>query len=167
MGVLMIKAIVLALLTVCICWPGLYAQEVAGRGWTVSESRQHASNTILVGSGQSPAHLSSMSFMPSRIESGEGDEQMPPFPVLMPKTIVYPRKAVRKGWEGQTVVAAEILPDGSVGRTALARSSGHEALDQAAEEAIQSWKFGTELEQDKAVPHYVDIPVTFKLQNGE
>jgi len=82
----------------------------------------------------------------------------------MPKAIVYPRQAVRRGWEGQSVVAVEVLPDGSVGRTSLAKSSGHEVLDQAAQEAVRSWKFGTESEKEKAIPQYVDIPVTFKLR---
>ena len=96
-----------------------------------------------------------------------GEESRPPFPVLTPKAVVYPKKAIRKGWEGQTVVAAEVLPDGSVGRTALTKTSGHEVLDQAAQEAIQSWKFGSESEKNKAVPQYVDIPVTFKLQSED
>jgi protein TonB len=65
------------------------------------------------------------------------------------------------------VIAAEVLPDGSVGRTALAKSSGHEVLDQAAEEAIQSWRFANETEKDEPVPQYVDIPVTFKLQGED
>ena len=90
---------------------------------------------------------------------------MPPFPVLMPKAVIYPRKAVRKGWEGQTVVAAEILPDGSVGRMVLAKTSGHEMLDHAAQEAIKTWKFSAESGKAEAVPQYVDIPVLFKIED--
>ncbi|MBI4711433.1 MAG: energy transducer TonB, partial [Candidatus Omnitrophica bacterium] len=85
---------------------------------------------------------------------------MLPFPVLMPKAIVYPRKAIRKGLEGQAVVATEVLADGSVGRTALAKSSGHEILDHAAQDAVRTWKFAFESNQCDAVPQYVDIPVT-------
>mgnify|MGYP003833981713 FL=1 len=76
--------------------------------------------------------------------------------------------AVKKKWEGQTIVAAEVLPDGLVGRTALAKSSGHEILDAAAEDAIKTWKFEYPFENNAgAPPQYVDIPVTFKLQSED
>jgi TonB family protein len=95
-------------------------------------------------------------------------EAIPPFPVLMPKTIVYPRKAVRKGWEGQAVVAAEVLADGSVGQTAVARSSGYGILDEAARDSIKTWKFGHANEnKNEILPQFVDIPVMFRLQNEE
>jgi protein TonB len=83
----------------------------------------------------------------------------------MPEKILYPRKAIQKGWEGQTIVAAEVLADGSVGRTALAKSSGHDILDDAAQEAIKTWKFAFESEKDEVVPQHVDIPVNFKLKD--
>ena len=63
------------------------------------------------------------------------------------------------------MVAAEILPGGTVGRMALAKSSGHEVLDQAAQEAIKTWKFSSESGKTEAVPQYVDIPVLFKLKD--
>jgi len=140
------------------------AQEISVQGWGVSESKQNASGTVSrtpMEGLQGPVRVSSGILIPATDHGGS----RAPFPVLTPKAIVYPRKAIRKGWEGQTVVAAEILPDGSVGRTALAKTSGHEVLDQAAREAIKDWKFGTESEQHEAVPQYVDIPVTFKLKD--
>jgi protein TonB len=93
------------------------------------------------------------------------NNRKPPFPILMPKVVTYPQKAIRKGWEGQTVVAAEILPGGTVGRLALAKSSGHEVLDQAAQEAIKTWKFSAESGKTETVSQYVDIPVMFKLKD--
>lgn len=148
----------------------LYAQESAGQGWGVSEPRQRPSSTIslaVTGSRYDAVRPIAGTFSPATGPNEIGEDPMPPFPVLMPKAIVYPRKAVRKGWEGQTVIAAEVLPDGSVGRTSLAKTSGHDVLDQAAQEAIQSWKFETESEKDEAVPQFVDIPVTFKLQSED
>ena len=130
--------------------PATLAQEAVGQGWGAAEPSRRPSNAIsLPATGR------------NEIEA----KSLPPFPVLMPEAIIYPRKAVQRKWEGQTIVAAEVLPDGSVGRTALSRSSGHEVLDQAAREAIQSWKFEAESEKDEDVPQYVDIPVTFKLQD--
>lgn len=141
MGILMRNFTGFTALALCFCAGTLFAQEMTGRGWTVSESEQRASG---------PSSL--------KMEA--------PFPVLVRKPIVYPSKAVRRGWEGQTVVAAEVLPDGSVGRTELARSSGYETLDHAAEDSIKTWKFSPPGESDESVPQYVDIPVTFKLKDA-
>lgn len=162
------KLIGFALLSLCFYPPGLHAQEMAGQGWTASESRQSSSKALPpaeTGSARDQARMFPETSIPGAVQNGNGKDRMPPFPVLMPKAIAYPRKAIRKGWEGQTVVAAEILPDGSVGRTALAKTSGHEVLDVAAREAIKDWKFSTESEKDAVVPQYVDIPVTFKLED--
>ncbi|MDD5226650.1 MAG: energy transducer TonB [Candidatus Omnitrophica bacterium] len=166
----MIKVIALVLLMACVCLPSLYAQEMAAQGWAVPEPGQHPSGAVsraVTGSAHDTSRSSSGALIPTVVPRQNGEEGRPPFPVLTPKAIVYPRRAVRQGWEGQTVVAAEVLPDGSVGRTAVAKSSGHKVLDQAAQEAIESWEFGTESENDEAVPQFVDIPVTFKLQNED
>ncbi|MEI7752032.1 MAG: energy transducer TonB [Candidatus Omnitrophota bacterium] len=163
----MIKVLMLIFLTVCGCLTNLYAQEVTGQGWSVPVPRQRSTSAISMtatGTAYDPLRSPSETLIPAAIQHKNGEESRTPFPILTPKVIVYPRKAVRRGWEGQTVIAAEVLPDGSVGRTALAKSSGHEVLDQAAEEAIQSWKFANETEKNEPVPQYVDIPVTFKLQ---
>jgi len=167
----MIKVIALVLLAVCVCLPSLCAQqEIAGQGWAAPEPSQRPSSAISMtatGKDSDLARPVSGSLIPSVIPQQNEAESLPPFPVLMPKAIIYPQKAVRNGWEGQTVVAAEVLPDGSVGRTALAKTSGHEVLDQAAQESIKDWKFETGSEKGEAVPQFVDIPVTFKLQNED
>ena len=162
------KIIGLVLLAVFVCAPGLYAQEATSQVWAAVESSSpRPSNAIslaVTGSRYDVARSTSEAFSSAVGQSEVAKESLTPFPVLMPKTIVYPSKAVRRGWEGQTVVAAEVLPDGSVGRTALAKSSGHAVLDQAAQEGIRSWTFSNELGKDATVPQFVDIPVTFKLQ---
>lgn len=163
----MIKVITSMLLTVCVCLPSLHAREMAGPGWGTSAPRQRSASAVSMTATESVSDSSRSSratLIPAVMHHESGDESRPPFPVLTPKVIVYPRKAVRRGWEGRAVVAAEVLPDGSVGRTALAKTSGHDVLDKAAEDAIRSWKFGTDSKKDEAVPQFVDIPVTFKLQ---
>lgn len=157
----------LILLTAYACISSAFAQEIAGQGWSASESRPRSSNAIplaVTGDVRNVASPSSKIFIPVTLQKADGKNPMPPFPVLMPRTIVYPRKAIRRGWEGQAVVAVEVLRDGSVGKTALARSSGHEILDHAAENAIKTWKFEMESGKEDAVPQYVDIPVTFRLE---
>lgn len=161
----------LTMLIACLCGVRVSAQEAAsGRGWSVREAKQEVSRSI-------PSMMMShdrvpVSPVPPVLEKqGERSETSThnavPFPVSTPVKIVYPRKAVHKGWEGQTVVAAEILPDGSVGRTALAKTSGYNVLDHAAMDAIKTWKFSEASPEEDAVPQYVDIPVMFKLQNED
>jgi protein TonB len=163
------KKIGLMFLALCLCSAELYAQEIANQGWAATEPRPRASGAISVTETGSVCDSSRLSraLIPAVIQKENGKEITPPFPVLTPTAIVYPRKAVREGWEGKTVVAAEVLPDGSVGRTALAKTSGHEVLDKAAQESIKDWKFETGSPKDESVPQYVDIPVTFKLQKED
>ena len=161
---------ILGIVTLIFCFSSssLYAQEIAGQGWTTSESGQRSSSMgslVVTGDVRDSAGPSLKNFVPAPIPNEKVEDRMTPFPVLMPKAITYPRKAIRKGWEGQTVVAAEILPGGTVGRMALAKSSGHEVLDQAAQEAIKTWKFSAESGKTEALPQYVDIPVMFKLND--
>ena len=170
------KVFGVVVLVLCLCATAS-AQETVSGGWSPSETGHVISQSVAVkAKSDCPGCFGTVTFSDraSGVRSDSSPKTgpvtprtvypAPPFPVSIPVAIVYPKKAIRKGWEGQTVVAAEVLPDGSVGRTALAKSSGHEVLDQAAEEAIQSWKFKSESEKDEPVPQYVDIPVTFKLQ---
>ena len=162
------KVIGIMILILCFCYWGLHAQEISGQGWTAPEPGQRSSSTtslLVTGNVRGSARPSSKDLVPVLVPDAKTEAWTLPFPVLMPKAVIYPRKAIRKGWEGQTVVAAEILPGGTVGRMALAKSSGHEVLDRAAQEAIKTWKFSAESGKTEAVPQYVDIPVLFKLKD--
>ncbi len=79
--------------------------------------------------------------------------------------IVYPKLAVRRGWEGETVVAAEVLANGAVGRRHVAKSSGHEILDQTALESAENWKFQPALKNGRPVISHLEIPITFRLKD--
>lgn len=164
----MTRIIGLIFCALCFCSADLLAQEIVVQRWTPSEPRQRSSGTIALtvpaSSDKSSVPLS-CDIVPGTGQGQSAQNRMLPFPVLTPQAVIYPRRAIRKGWEGQTVVAAEVLPDGTVGRTAVAQSSGHEILDHAAQDAIKTWKFETESEIEEAVPQYVDIPVTFKLKD--
>ena len=142
------------------------AQETVSGGWPVPEKESRQSGMSLgdhISSGPVSVRMDPQALGAPVIRTEDGTVVAPPFPVATPVAIVYPKKAVRRGWQGQAVGAAEILPDGAVGRTALARSSGHAELDNAARDSIKTWKFGTAQDTEDAVPQFVDIPVTFKL----
>ena len=52
--------------------------------------------------------------------------------------IAYPATARRMGWEGQVVVAFQLLSDGSVRDVRVVQGSGHAALDRGAIDAVQN-----------------------------
>ncbi|OGW82813.1 MAG: hypothetical protein A2Z83_04405 [Omnitrophica bacterium GWA2_52_8] len=87
-----------------------------------------------------------------------------PYLVSDPARIEYPRWALAQGWQGETVLAIEILTDGSVGRYSVMSASGHKTLDDAAVAAVQLWKFHLALEHGSPVVTCIQIPVRFEIK---
>ena len=96
-----------------------------------------------------------------------GNEEGTTLPYLLDyrKQIAYPRWAIRQGWEGNLILAVEILTDGSVGRLQVMKSTGYKLLDKTASKAIQQWKFYPAMKDGKPVLTCIQIPVDFKLED--
>lgn len=77
----------------------------------------------------------------------------------------YPLAARRRGIEGGVLVRAEVQADGSCSRVELKKTSGSELLDQAALEAVRKWRFVPAKKGSQAVTAWVEVPITFKLEN--
>lgn len=77
----------------------------------------------------------------------------------------YPPAARRRGMEGQVIVRAEVQSDGTCSRAELKQGSGHGLLDQAALEAVKKWRFVPARKGNQSVAAWVDVPITFKLEN--
>lgn len=77
----------------------------------------------------------------------------------------YPLAARRRGVEGSVLLRAEVQPDGRCSRTELKQSSGSSLLDQAAQQAVLNWRFVPARRGSQAIVAWVEIPVTFKLEN--
>lgn len=77
----------------------------------------------------------------------------------------YPLPARRRGIEGRVLVRAEVQADGSCSRVALKKTSGSELLDQAALEAVRKWHFVPAKKGAQAITAWVEVPITFKLEN--
>lgn len=77
----------------------------------------------------------------------------------------YPMAARRRGIEGTALVHAEVSPEGACLRAELKKSSGAEMLDQAAVEAVKKWRFVPAKRGSVAVVAWVEVPITFKLEN--
>lgn len=78
----------------------------------------------------------------------------------------YPLAARRRGIEGTVLVRAEISAGGECQRAELKKTSGHEMLDQAALEAVKKWRFVPAKRGSQAVVAWVEVPITFKLENN-
>ena len=78
----------------------------------------------------------------------------------------YPLSARRRGIEGTVLVRAEVAAGGECLRAELKKSSGAEVLDQAALEAVRKWHFVPAKRGSQAVVAWVEVPITFKLENN-
>jgi len=77
----------------------------------------------------------------------------------------YPLSARRRGIEGKVLLRAEVSPDGVSNRIEVKKSSGWEMLDQAALQAVQNWRFVPARKGTQAVTAWVEIPISFRLEN--
>ncbi|KAB0491243.1 energy transducer TonB [Pseudomonas vancouverensis] len=75
----------------------------------------------------------------------------------------YPNTARRRNQQGVVRVEVRLDERGQQQKLTLIRSSGIESLDQAALEAVTSWRFRPEIVDGRAVPSRVEIPIEFAL----
>lgn len=97
-----------------------------------------------------------------------------PTPVTPPRTDAahlnnpapqYPALSRRLGEQGRVMLDVYILPDGSVGEIKLNKSSGFPRLDNAALQAVKTWKYVPAKRGDKPIPFWYVQPVSFVLNN--
>lgn len=79
---------------------------------------------------------------------------------------LYPLAARRRGHEGTVIVHAEVGSDGLCRQAMLKQGSGHPLLDRAAVEAVRKWRFVPAKRGETAVSAWVEVPITFKLENS-
>lgn len=77
----------------------------------------------------------------------------------------YPLAARRRAIEGTSLIRAEVSTEGTCLRAEIRKSSGSELLDQAALEAVKKWRFVPAKRGAVAVVAWVEVPLTFKLEN--
>jgi periplasmic protein TonB len=76
----------------------------------------------------------------------------------------YPPRARRLGLEGEVLVRTRVLENGECGELVLGQSSGYALLDQAALEAVRTWRFRPARRDDEEIVSWVEIPVRFRLE---
>lgn len=152
-----------SLFLACVFLTPLYAVDQIslepGAGIPSSDSMLQAFSLIVTGDGQ-------LTVKPGAVfTEGEGDRgMMLPYLVSHPKSILYPRWAVRQGWQGKLVLALEILTSGNVGRYQVMQSTGHRMLDEEALTAVKTWKFHPAMQNSKPVLTCIQIPISFELE---
>jgi len=75
----------------------------------------------------------------------------------------YPASARRRGIEGAVFIDARIGAGGEARELKLATSSGDDALDSAAMDAVREWRFVPARRGEQAVEAWVRIPLVFRL----
>jgi protein TonB len=75
----------------------------------------------------------------------------------------YPWLARLQGWEGTVVLQVRVEPDGRASRVTIVSSSGHPALDHAAQQAVSQWTFLPAHRGGRPVGSIVKVPVRFRL----
>ncbi|MCB1824382.1 MAG: energy transducer TonB [Candidatus Competibacteraceae bacterium] len=73
----------------------------------------------------------------------------------------YPSLARRRGEEGQVLLQLTVNAAGRVEAVSVARSSGYELLDQAAQRTVARWRF----QPPRAERMVARIPITFRLRD--
>lgn len=84
---------------------------------------------------------------------------------LDPPAVRYPPLARRLGESGRVVLRVLIAADGRPGQVELARSSGHERLDEAALGAMRAARFKPYTENGVAQAVWTLAPIAFNLEN--
>jgi len=75
----------------------------------------------------------------------------------------YPEAARREGWEGTVILRVLVDQEGKSRLVEVGRSSGFDALDRAASDAVKSWRFHPAHAGQRKVESWVRIPVVFSL----
>lgn len=74
----------------------------------------------------------------------------------------YPIELACAGIGGVVGLSLTVGTDGKPAQIQLRNSSGNGALDQAAQEAVKSWKFEAATRGGKPLPQTIQVPVNFK-----
>lgn len=75
----------------------------------------------------------------------------------------YPDRARTKGWEGTVLLRILVDEDGRAKLIQINRTSGFEALDDAALETVRHWRFYPAHYGERRIESWVKIPIIFRL----
>lgn len=79
----------------------------------------------------------------------------------------YPENARREGREGRVLLRVLVDDQGRSKLVEINSSSGSDALDRAAAEAIKHWRFHPARQGDQPIESWLRIPIEFRLANAK
>jgi protein TonB len=94
---------------------------------------------------------------------GDGSDFVQPGYVYSPRP-EYPISARRDGREGRVLLRVLVDERGKSKTVEVNQSSGSEALDRAAAEAINHWRFSPARRGNRPVESWVRVPIEFQLK---
>lgn len=77
----------------------------------------------------------------------------------------YPSIARSRHWEGLVLLRVYVTPDGRCGNLNVARSSGHDALDESAVAAVRNWRFVPGKRGNTPIASWATVPIEFILRD--
>ncbi len=75
----------------------------------------------------------------------------------------YPAVAQRQGWEGKVVLKVRVQANGKPDSVQIQQSSGRQALDEAALNAVKQWTFIPAKRGTTPIDGWAIVPIEFKL----
>jgi protein TonB len=78
---------------------------------------------------------------------------------------VYPFMSKRLNEQGTVMLRVQVKADGTAGHVEVKSSSGFPRLDQAAMDAVKTWRFNPATVDGKPIEEWYQVPITLKLQN--
>jgi periplasmic protein TonB len=75
----------------------------------------------------------------------------------------YPVAAQKRGLEGRVVLKVHVLASGQPDSVTVAKSSGHQILDEAALKAVTQWAFAPARRGQTAIDGWVQVPLSFRI----
>ena len=76
---------------------------------------------------------------------------------------IYPEPAVRLGEQGVVMLLIHVSPEGLPTGVDIEQSSGYDALDQSAQDAVNSWHFLPALKDGRPIPFDMPLRIVFQL----
>lgn len=78
----------------------------------------------------------------------------------------YPNMSKRLSEQGTVVLRVLVKADGTAGEVEVKSSSSYPRLDQAAIDAVKTWRFNPAKIDGKAIDEWYQVPIPFKLQSS-
>ncbi|NJO71992.1 MAG: energy transducer TonB [Oscillatoriales cyanobacterium RM1_1_9] len=76
---------------------------------------------------------------------------------------IYPRQARQLNQQGNVWLRAKVNQQGQVEEVEIQDSSGFPALDQAAQQTVQGWRFSPAKLNNQPIDSWVIFPISFSL----